>query len=105
MASKTELKVPEAEDNELDRVVSELEVMASMTSAVTHEEKKYAGPYVSVFLPELEGGGEEGIKVDQYEHVTLANELGEEHYRVHRGEHVDVPVPVFMALKERYPKL
>lgn len=77
----------------------------NLTTAVVHEDKSYKGPYVPVFLPELEGGGEEGIKVDQYEHVTIANEKGEQHYRVHRGEHVDVPVPVFMALKERYPKL
>jgi hypothetical protein len=77
----------------------------TLTTAVTKEETGYTGPYVSVFLPELEGGGEDGIKVDQYEHVTLANEEKETIYRVHRGEHVEVPVPVFMALKERYPKL
>lgn len=77
----------------------------NLTTAVVHEDKKYNGPYVSVFLPELEGGGVEGIKVDQYEHVTISNEKGTETYYVHRGEHVDVPVPVFLALKERYPKL
>ena len=76
-----------------------------LTTAVEKKEPTYVGPYVDVFLPELEGGGEDGIKVDQYEHVTLANETGETIYRVHRGERVSVPVPVFMALKERYPKL
>ena len=76
----------------------------TMTSAVTREDKSYNGPYVDVFLPELEGGGD-GIKVDQYEHVTLANEENETIYRVHRGERVSVPAPVFLALKEKYPKI
>ena len=76
-----------------------------LTMAVEKKEKRYNGPYVDVFLPELEGGGADGIKVDQYEHVTLANEEWEEIFLVHRGERVSVPVPVFMALKERYPKL
>ena len=76
-----------------------------LTTAVTKSEKKYEGPYVQIFLPELEGSGDDGMPVDQYEHVTLANEDGIEFFRVHRGEHVDVPVPVFMALRERYPKL
>ena len=76
-----------------------------LTMAVEKKENRYNGPYVDVFLPELEGGGADGIKVDQYEHVTLANEEREEIFRVHRGERVSVPVPVFIALKERYPKL
>jgi len=77
----------------------------TMTTAVVREDKKYNGPYVSVFLPELEGGGEDGIKVDQYEHVTIANEEREDCYRILRGVHTEVPVPVFMALKEKYPKI
>ena len=77
----------------------------TLTTAVVHEEKPTGVPTVSVFLPELEGGGEDGLKVDQYEHVTIANQMKAEHYKIHRGEHVDVPVPVFMALKEKYPML
>ena len=77
----------------------------SLTVAVKKEEPKYEGPTVSVFLPELEEPGEEGMQVDQYEHVTIQNEEGKEVFLVHRGEHVDVPVPVFMVLKEKYPKL
>ena len=76
-----------------------------LTTAVVKDEKKYDGPRVQIFLPELENSGEEGVKVDQYEHVTLSNEMGRQVYRVHRGEWVEVPVPVFMALKEKYPKL
>lgn len=72
---------------------------------ITKEKKPdYTGPYVDVFLPALEGGGD-GVKVDQYEHVTIANEVKETPYKVLRGESVPVPVPVFMVLKEKYPKL
>ena len=73
---------------------------------VKAEEKKpgYQGPRVRVYLPRLEDEGN-GVKVDQFEHVTIANEEKEEHYRVMRGEWVDVPVPVFVILKDRYPDL
>lgn len=70
-------------------------------------EKKagYTGPMVEVFIPALEDSGSNGLKVDQYEHVTIANEQKEDIYYVRRGERVEVPVPVFLALKERYPKI
>ena len=77
----------------------------SLTTAVERKEKKYTGPTVEVFLPELEDPGDAGLAVDQYEHVTLSNETGDSIYYIKRGEKVDVPVPVFMALKARYPKL
>ena len=76
-----------------------------MTVQVPEKEAGYTGPTVSVFIPELENSGNNGLKVDQYEHVTIANEEKEQIYYVRRGEHVDVPVPVFLALKERYPKI
>lgn len=76
----------------------------SMTTAVVKDENKYEGPYVQVFLPELEDPQEAGMQVDQYEHVTLANEEAREEFLVHRGEHVMIPVPVFIALKEKYGK-
>jgi hypothetical protein len=76
-----------------------------LTTAVVKDEKKYDGPYVNIFLPALEDSGDEGLKVDQYEHVTIANEMGKQVFLVHRGEWVEVPVPVFMVLKEKYPKL
>lgn len=76
----------------------------SMTVAVERKDESYKGPTVRVFLPELESGGN-GITADQYEHVTIANEKKEDTYYIHRGESVEVPVPVFMVLKQRYPKL
>ena len=83
--------------------VDELE--SSLTTAVPKKEEKDEGPRVRVFLPVLEDSGDGGVKVDQYEHVTIANESKEEIVYVRRGEWVDVTVPVFIALKERYPKL
>jgi len=76
----------------------------NMTFAVERHEAKQTGPMVSVFLPEITGAGDD-VKVDQYEHVTIANEDGEKCWKIHRGEYVDVPVEVFQVLKARYPKL
>jgi len=76
-----------------------------LTIAVAEKDDGYKGPTVRIFLPELEGDGSDGLQVDQYEHVSISNETHDEHYRVHRGEWVEVPVPVFMVLKEKYPKL
>ena len=59
---------------------------------------------VQVYLPKLEEEGG-GVKVDQYEHVTLANQDKEETFYIRRGERIDVPVRVFAVLKEKYPDL
>ena len=76
-------------------------IETKLTTTVVVEDKEKDEPTVEVFLPELPGGGD-GVKVDQYEHVTIANEEKEMCYKVHRGERVQVPIPVFMALKEKY---
>ena len=76
-----------------------------MTIVTPEKKAGYTGPMVDVFLPALEDSGSNGLKVDQYEHVTIANEKEEKCYKIRRGEHVEVPVPVFCALKERYPNI
>ena len=38
-------------------------------------EEKKSEPMVTIFLPELEDPGSAGLSVDQYEHVTIANEV------------------------------
>ena len=76
----------------------------NMTFVMEQEDKSYHGPMVSIYLPRLEEEGN-GVRVDQYERVTIANEQKENTYLVHRGERVDVPVPVFVVLKEKYPHL
>ena len=75
-----------------------------LTTVSEERQKIYNGPMVPVFLPALEDSGN-GVKVDQYEHVTIANEYGETCWKVLRGETVEVPVPVYIILKGRYPKI
>ena len=57
-------------------------------------------PRVRVYLPLLESEGA-GVRVDQYEHVTVNGETT----LVRRGEYVDVTVPVFIQLKNKFPHL
>ena len=76
----------------------------NMTFVSEEQDNKYHGPTVTIYLPKLEEEGS-GVKVDQYEHVTIANEQGEKTYYVLRGERVDVPVPVYVVMKEKYPDL
>ena len=83
----------------------EIELNDEMTVVTPEKQAEYSGPMVDVFIPAMEDSGSNGLKVDQYEHVTIANEKKEICYKVRRGEHVEVPVPVFCVLKERYPKL
>lgn len=68
------------------------------------KEEKVKVPTVQIYLPKLEEEGN-GVKVDQYEHVTIANENKEETFYVKRGERVDVPVNVYVVMKEKYPDL
>ena len=77
---------------------------ASLTVAVPDKKDENAEQRVRIILPKLIGD-EDGLTVDQYEHVTIANERGEICYKVLRGEYVDVPLSVFMILKQKYPKL
>ena len=79
----------------------------NLTVTAPEKETEYDGPMVPVFLPALEDSGTNGLKVDQYEHVTIANEKHEMHWKIHRGMHVEVPVPVYCVLKEsgRYPNI
>ena len=81
------------------------EALDELTIVAEEKQEGYKGPMVTIFLPALEDPGSEGLKVDQYEHVTIANEEKETCYKVLRGEPVQVPVPVFIALKAKYPKL
>ena len=57
-------------------------------------------PGVRVFIPLAEDAGSEG-KVDQTENVIINGKVTQ----IRRGEYVDVKVPVFMQLKQRYPGL
>ena len=92
----------EMEDNGPD--YGEVNLDDSMTVKIEKKQASYHGPMVEVYLPKLEEEGS-GVKVDQYEHVTIANEAREWTWYVKRGERVDVPVPVFVLLKAKYPDI
>ena len=57
-------------------------------------------PTVRIFLPLVEETGTE-VTVDQTENVIINGKVTQ----IRRGEYVDVKVPVFMQLKQRYPNL
>lgn len=61
------------------------------------EEQKAA---VRVFLPLLEDQ-DTSMEIDQTEYVTINGKTT----AIKRGEYVDVPVPVFMQLRNKYPHL
>lgn len=52
---------------------------------------------VSVYLP-LNEDDMSGVKVDKYEHVTINGVTT----LIRRGEHVDVTVPVYIQLRNKY---
>ena len=88
-----------------EELVIETDMIDPLTTITPEKQKVYNGPYVPVFLPALEDSGGNGLKVDQYEHVTIANENKENCWKILRGETVEVPVPVFVVLKAKYPKI
>lgn len=69
--------------------------------SVEVEAKKPVDPMakVSVYIPMTEEG--EGAKVDQNEYVTVNGSTT----KVPRGQWVDVTIPVFVQLRNRYPNL
>lgn len=77
----------------------------SQTIAVPAKQKEETEERVRIYLPKREEDGSSGIAVDQYEHVSISNEKGDNFIRIKRGEYVDVTPEVFMMLKQRYPNL
>jgi hypothetical protein len=57
-------------------------------------------PRVQIYLPLLEQD-DSGAKVDQTEHVTISGDTT----IIQRGQYVRVTVPVFLALRVKYPNL
>jgi len=54
---------------------------------------------VQIFIPPHEDDNPNNVKVDQYEHVTINGVTT----LIKRGEYVDVPVPVYIQLKNKFP--
>ena len=64
------------------------------------ENRNVTEPTVRVFLPLLEEDGAE-INTDQTENVIINGAVTQ----IRRGEYVEVKVPVFLQLKQRYANL
>ena len=77
----------------------------SQTIAVPVKKKEEEEARVRIFLPKRENDDATGGAVDQYEHVSISNEKGDNFIRIKRGEYVDVTPEVFALLKQRYPNL
>lgn len=69
-------------------------------TVATPVETETPEPRVSVFIPR-NADDESGEKVDPYERVTINGEGT----NVMRGEMVDVTIPVFVQLRNKFPKL
>ena len=73
------------------------------TTAVVIEKKAEEvsiEPLVTIFLPLAEDQGSD-IAVDQTETVVINGKVTQ----IRRGEYVDVKVPVFLQLRQRYPSI
>ena len=75
------------------------------TVAVPVKPKEEKETRVKIFIPKRENDDATGVAVDQYEHVSISNEKGDNFIRIKRGEHVNVTPEVFILLKQRYPDL
>lgn len=71
-----------------------------ITATTPLEENMVQEPTVRVFIP-LAEDSESDLAVDQTEHVTINGLVTS----IRRGEYVNVKVPVYMQLKNRYPNL
>ena len=72
-----------------------------ITAVTPVEEKVDNQPRVRVYIP-LPPENDSGLKLDPYEHVTIN---GEKPVYIKRGEYVDVTVPVFLQLRNKYPNI
>jgi len=72
-----------------------------ITAVTPIEEKVDNTPRVRVLIPFPEAD-DTSLKLDPYEHVTIN---GEKPIYVKKGEYVDVPVPVYLQLRNRYPNI
>ena len=70
-------------------------------AAVTPVSKPKNVQRVRVFIPKREEEEGSNVKVDPYEHVTINGNTT----LIRRGEYVDVTVPVYIQLKNKFPNI
>lgn len=72
----------------------------SIITGVVPKKEEAPVTKVSIFLP-LVVDSADGPEIEQSEYVTVNGKT----MKVPRGEYVDVPVAVFLQLRNRYPNL
>ena len=70
-------------------------------TTVDEIKEKKEEPTVTVFLPLLDDAGGELGSVDQTVNVTVNGKVTQ----IRRGEYVNVKIPVFLQLKNKFPNL
>lgn len=70
-------------------------------TTVDEIKEKKEEPTVTVFLPLLDDADSELGSVDQTVNVTVNGKVTQ----IRRGEYVNVKIPVFLQLKNKYPNL
>ncbi len=80
-------------------------LVEDITISAPVQEPKPEPVRVRIKLPLREDDQTAGLNVDHFEHVTISNEKGEETVYIKRGEWVDVTIPVYTLLKQRYPDI
>jgi len=79
-----------------DVIIEPIDELTSVTPIV---HKKDNIPRVPVYIPNREEDSDKNVKIDPYEHVTINGVTT----LVKRGVHVEVPVPVYIQLKNKFP--
>lgn len=86
-------------------MAAKTQAVESITIFAEPQPEKPEEVRVRIKLPLREDDQSAGLNVDHYEHVTISNEMGENTVYVKRGEWVDVTIPVFTLLRQRYPDI
>lgn len=68
---------------------------------VTEEKEVRVEPTIRILIPLADESSYGDMKIDQAETVIINGQTT----RIKRGEYVDVKVPVWMQLRQRYPNL
>lgn len=80
--------------------MAEVKKSADKLTAAVENIDPVIEPRVLIKLPRLEES-HDGMRVDQYEHVTVNGETT----LIRRGEAVEVTVPVYLQLKNKFPDI
>ncbi len=73
-----------------------------ITSVTPVEQPNNDVPRVLVNIPVPLDAEDKSVKIDPYEHVTIN---GQKPVYVKRGEPVEVTIPVYLQLRNKYPRL